>query len=53
MKSRMRWAGHVAYMGEGKSAYRGLVVKPEIKRLLGRPRRRWKDKIKRDLQKVG
>jgi hypothetical protein len=38
---RMRWAGHVARMGEGRNVYRVLVGKPEGKRPLGRPRRRW------------
>jgi hypothetical protein len=42
---RMRWAGHVARMGEKRNAYRLLVVKPEGKRPLGRPRRRWVDNI--------
>jgi len=42
---RMRWAGHVACMGEKRVAYRVLVGKPEEKRPLGRPRRRWKDNI--------
>jgi len=46
---RMRWAGHVARMG----VYRVLVGKPEGKRPLGRPRRRWVDNIRMDLQKVG
>jgi hypothetical protein len=41
IKSRMRWAGHVARMGEERGAYRVLVGKPEGKRPLGRPRRRW------------
>ena len=50
---RMRWAGHVARMGEGEGVYRVLVGKPEGKRLLGRPRRRWEDNIKMDLQEVG
>jgi len=50
---RMRWAGHVACMGEERGAYRVLVGKPERKRLLGRPRRRWVDNIRNDLQKVG
>ena len=50
---RMRWAGHVARMGEEKGAYRVLVGKPEGKRPLGRPRRRWVDNIRMDLQKVG
>jgi hypothetical protein len=43
---RMRWAGHVARMGENRNAYRLLVGKPERKRPLGRPRRRWVDNIK-------
>jgi hypothetical protein len=47
---RMRWAGHVARMGEGRSVYRVLVGKPEGKRPLGRPRRRWEDNIKMDLR---
>ena len=42
---RMRWAGHVACMGEERGAYRVLVWKPEGKRPLGRPRRRWMDNI--------
>jgi len=50
---RMRWAGHVARMGEGRGVHRILVGKPEGKRPLGRPRRRWEDNIKMDLQKVG
>ena len=49
---RMRWAGHVAYMGEERGAYRVLVGKPEGKRPLGRPRRRWVDNIRMDLQEV-
>ena len=47
---RMRWAGHVARMGERRGIYRVLVGKPEEKRPLGRPRRRWEDNIKMDLQ---
>ena len=50
---RMRWAGHVARMGEDRVAYRVLVGKPEGKRPLGRPRRRWEDNIKMDLEEVG
>ena len=50
---RMRWAGHVARMGEGRDVYRILVGKPEVKRPLGRPRHRWEDSIKMDLQLVG
>jgi len=49
---RMRWAGHVARMGERRGVYRILVRKPEGKRPLG-SRRRWKDNIKMDLQEVG
>jgi hypothetical protein len=51
--SRMRWAGHVARMGEKRNAYRLLVRKPEGKRPLGRPRRRWVDNIRIDLGEVG
>ena len=50
---RMRWAGHVARMGEGRVVHRVLVGKPEGKRPLGRPRCRWEDNIKMDLQEVG
>jgi hypothetical protein len=50
---RMRWAGHVARMVEGRGVYRVLVGKPEGKRPLGRPRRRWQYNIKMDLQEVG
>jgi hypothetical protein len=46
---RMRWAGHVARMGDKRNVYRLLVGKPEGKRPLGRPRRRWVDNIKMDL----
>jgi hypothetical protein len=46
---RMRWVWHVARMGERRGVYRVLVGKPEGKRPLGRPRRRWKDNIKMDL----
>jgi len=49
---RKRWAGHVAHMGEERGVYRVLVGKPEGKRPLGRPRRRWVDNIKTDLQEV-
>jgi hypothetical protein len=51
--SRMRWAGHVACMGERRGLYRVLVGKPEGSRPLRRPKRRWEDNIKIDLQKVG
>ena len=50
---RMRWAGHVARVGEERGVYRFLVVKPEGKSPLGRPRRRWVDNIRMDLQEVG
>jgi hypothetical protein len=54
IKSRkMRWAGHVARMGEGRGVYRVLVGRPEGKRPLGRPRRRWEDNIKLDLTEIG
>jgi len=53
IKSRMRWAGHVAPMGQRRGIYRVLVGKPEGKRPFGRPRRRWEDNIKMDLQEVG
>ena len=48
-----RWAGHVARMGEERGVHRILVGKPEGKRPLGRPRLRWEDNIKMDLQEVG
>ncbi|KAJ4436550.1 hypothetical protein ANN_16582 [Periplaneta americana] len=50
---RLRWAGHLARMGESRNAYRVLVGRPEGKRPLGRPRRRWEDNIKMDLREVG
>ncbi|KAJ4435463.1 hypothetical protein ANN_18079 [Periplaneta americana] len=50
---RLRWAGHVARMGESRNAYRVLVGRPEGKRPSGRPRRRWEDNIKMDLREVG
>jgi hypothetical protein len=50
---RMRWAGHVACMGEGRNVYRVLVGKPEGKRPLGRPRRRWEYGIKMDVRGIG
>ena len=50
---RMRWAGHVARMGERRGVYRILVGKPEGKRPLGRHRRIWEDNIKMDVQEVG
>ena len=49
---RMRWAGHVARMGKGRGVYSVLVGKPEGKRPLGRPRRRWDDNIRMELQEV-
>jgi hypothetical protein len=48
----MRWTGHVAWIGEERTVYRVLVGKPEVKRPLGRPRRRWEDNIRIDLQEV-
>ena len=51
--SEKNTAGHVARMGERRGVYRVLVGKPEGKRLLGRPRRRWENNIKMDLQVVG
>ena len=54
LKSRLlRWAGHVARMEQSINAYRVLAGKPEGKRPLGRPRRRWEDNIKMDLREVG
>ena len=50
---RMRWAEHVARMGDGRGVHRVLVGKPEEKRPLGRSRHRWEDNIKMDLQEVG
>jgi hypothetical protein len=50
---RMRWAGHVAQMREKKNTYRLSVGKPEGKRPLGRPRRRWVDNISMDLGEMG
>jgi hypothetical protein len=50
---RMRWAGHVACIVEGRGVYRVLVGKPEGKRPLGRPRLRWEDNIRMDLQEMG
>jgi len=49
----MRWAGHVARMGEDRGVYRVLVGKSEGRKPLGRPRRRWVDNIRMDLQEVG
>ena len=50
---RVRWAGHVARMGQGRGVHRVLVGRPEGKRPLGRPRCRWENNIKMDLQEVG
>jgi hypothetical protein len=50
---RMRWAGHVARMGEERKVYKVLVGKPEGKRPLGRPRCRWEDGIRMDLREIG
>jgi hypothetical protein len=50
---RMRWAGHVAHMGERRGVYRVLVGKPEGKRPLGRPLSRWEDNIEKDLSRSG
>jgi hypothetical protein len=50
---RMRWAGHVARMGEERNMYRVLMGKPKGKRPLGRPRRRWEDGIRMDLREFG
>jgi hypothetical protein len=50
---RLRWAGHVARIGEGRGVYRVLVGRPESKRPRGRPRRRWENNIKVDLREIG
>jgi hypothetical protein len=50
---RMRWVGHVARMREGRFVYRVLVGRPEGKRPLGRPRRRWEDNLKMDHREIG
>ena len=50
---RMRWAGHVARMGEERRVYRVLMGKPEGRRLMGRPRRRWVDNIRMYVQEMG
>jgi hypothetical protein len=49
----MRWAGHVARIEEGKGVYRIFVERPECKRPLGIPRRKWEDNIKLDLREIG
>jgi len=53
IKSRMRWAGHLVRLGEDRGVYRILLGKPEGRRPLGRPMRRWVDNIRVDLQDVG
>jgi hypothetical protein len=50
---RMRWAGHAGRLGEGRGVYRVLVGRPEGKKPLGRPRRRWEHNIKMDLREIG
>ena len=50
---RKKWAGHVARVVEGRGVHKILVGKPEEERPLGRPRRRWEDNIKMDLEEVG
>jgi len=50
IKLRMRWAGHLALKGDGRGVHRVLMGKPEVKRLLGRPRCIWEDNIKVDLR---
>ena len=50
---RLRWAGHVARMEEGRSAFKILTGKPTEKRPLGRPRRRWDDNIRMDFEEIG
>jgi hypothetical protein len=53
LKSReIRWAGHVARMGDRRGAYRVFIARPEGKKPLGRPRRRWENNIKKDLKDV-
>ena len=49
---RLRWAGHVARLEEGRSAFKSLTYKPTGTLLLGRPRRRWKDNIRMDLKEI-
>ena len=53
IKSRLRWAGHLARMEEGISAFKILIGKPTGKRTLGRPRRRWENNIRMDLEEIG
>jgi hypothetical protein len=49
----MRWAGHVARVGEERKVYKVLVGKPDGKKPLGRPRRRWEDGVRMDLREIG
>jgi hypothetical protein len=49
----MRWAGHVAHMGEGRGVYKILVGRPKSKSPLGRPRHKWENNIKMDLRETG
>ena len=49
---RLRWAGHVARMEEGRSAFKLLIGKPTGKRLLGRPKLRWEDNIRMDIKEI-
>ena len=49
---RLRWAGHVASMEEGRRAFKIITVIPTGKRLLGRPRRRWEENIRMDLKEI-
>jgi hypothetical protein len=53
MSKRMRWAGHAARMGEERKVYKVFLGKPEGKRPLGRPRRKWEDGIRMDLREIG
>ena len=53
MSRRLRWAGHVARIEEGRIAFKILTRKPTGKRPLGRPRRRWEDNIRMDLEEIG
>jgi hypothetical protein len=53
MSRRKRWAGHIACFGNKRNVYRSLVGKPEGKRLLGKPKRRWEVNIKMDLTEIG
>ena len=50
---RLRWAGYVSHMGAGRGVHRVLVGKPKGKKPMGRPKRRWEDNIKMDIQEVG